>query len=227
MSVLDKFQHWEGDIWEFAEVAESVLQQLGRSDVAAPNIRLIRDYAQRGILSPTTREGKLARYTFQHLKELVAARILVSEGVPLAKIAEQFEHDRDIVIVVLGMPPRPKPVAASARARWEELGGTSASTVPGVSEHRSPYPSPSVNFMRGAVEATGRRQELGQALQRLGSESDVLSPRQLTHLALTDWCTLVIDSDRLRSLSAEEADDLGRAVSAALSDPRIRKGEKP
>ena len=113
MRSLDDYRDWEGTIEDLAALAAKVLPLLGRRDIPPPNVRLIRDYAQRGILSPIDRRGKEGYYGFQHLKELVAARVLVNEGVPLAKIAEQFERDRDIVIITLGLPDAPVPHSAA------------------------------------------------------------------------------------------------------------------
>lgn len=121
------FGNWTGDIFELEQTSHEVLESLGLGHLPAPNIRLIRDYAQRGILRPPERQGKLGLYRAQHLKELVAARILVNEGVPLTKIAEQFEADRDIVLVVLALPAARSLKSTPARARWEALGQAAAS----------------------------------------------------------------------------------------------------
>jgi DNA-binding transcriptional MerR regulator len=218
---LEHLQNWKGDIFQLEQTAVDVLRALGRGTIPAPNIRLIRDYAQRGILSPTERDGKLAQYSFQHLKELVAARILVNDGVPLSKIAEQFELDRDIVLVALALPSSGKPPASAARARWAGLGAAPTASSVAASE------SVGSAFMRRAVEGTGRRVALQQALQRLGAAVQDVKPQQITQVPITDWCSLLIDSARLQALSAEEADDLGRAVAALLSDARLKKREKP
>jgi hypothetical protein len=81
--------------------------------------------------------------------------------------------------------------------------------------------------MRRALEDAGQRMDLQRTLRRLGAPTTEPVPEQLTRLAITDWCALLIDTDRLRGLSLDEADDIGRAIAAALSDPRIRKGDKP
>ena len=68
--------------------------------------------------------------------------------------------------------------------------------------------------------------DLQHTLRRLGASTTEPVAEQLTRLAITDWCWLLVDSERLRTLSLDDADDIGRAIAAALSDPRIRKGEK-
>jgi DNA-binding transcriptional MerR regulator len=219
---IENLENWTGDIFELEQTSQKVLESLGLGHLPAPNIRLIRDYAQRGILSPPERQGKLGLYRAQHLKELVAARILVNEGVPLTKIAEQFEADRDIVLVVLALPAGRSQQSTPARARWESLGQAAASPTAADAPALA-----STAFVRRAVEGTGRRLELQQTLQRLGATPEAVTPQQLTQMRITDWCSLVIDSSRLRSLSPDEAEDLGRVVTALLSDPRFKKGETP
>jgi DNA-binding transcriptional MerR regulator len=225
MRTLDDYRDWEGTIDDLAAASSEVLVLLGQGGVPAPNVRLIRDYAQRGILSPIDRRGKEGYYGYQHLKELVAARVLVNEGVPLAKIAEQFERDRDIVIVTLGLPAA-RPAAATppnaARARWQKLRDEPPPVARGARSEGG-----SAAFMRRALEDAGQRMDLQRTLRRLGAPTTEPVPEQLTRLAITDWCALLIDTDRLRGLSLDEADDIGRAIAAALSDPRIRKGDKP
>lgn len=222
MRSLDDYRDWEGTIEDLAALAAKVLPLLGRRDIPPPNVRLIRDYAQRGILSPIDRRGKEGYYGFQHLKELVAARVLVNEGVPLAKIAEQFERDRDIVIITLGLPDAAAPAPPNAaRARWQALRDTAPPAA------RVPLREPaSTAFMRRTLEGAGQRMDLQHTLRRLGASTTEPVAEQLTRLAITDWCWLLVDSERLRTLSLDDADDIGRAIAAALSDPRIRKGEK-
>lgn len=223
MMPMDPYHDWEGNIDELADTAAEILRKLGRSDVMPPNVRLIRDYAQRGILSQGDRRGKEVYYGFQHLKELVAARILVSEGVPLAKIAEQFDRDRDIVIVTLGVSGvADSHPLSEAKERWRSLG-------PGPPHYRNrtkPASAPaSAAFMQRAFEDAGQKMELHQRLRRLGAESRGPEVDQVARIKITDWCWLLVDAHRLRGLSLEEADDIGRIIAAALTDPRIKKGE--
>ena len=224
MATLDDYADWEGTIDDLVVAAGDVLALLGQSHLPPPNVRLVRDYARREILSPVERRGREGYYGFQHLKELVAARILVNEGVPLAKIAEQFARDRDIAIVALGLPPPEVPAPdTAAAARWRELGerpsedAQAARSGAGVS----------AAFMRRSLEGTSQRMDLHQRLRRLGAETTEPRPEAVTRLALTDWCWLLIDTERLRALTLQEADDIGHAIVAALSDPRIKKRERP
>ncbi len=52
------------------------------------NERLLRHYVSMGVVDKPTREGRDALYGFRHLVQFVAARRLLAEGFPLAKIAK-------------------------------------------------------------------------------------------------------------------------------------------
>ena len=52
------------------------------------NERLVRHYVSVGVVDKPTREGRDAHYGFRHLVQFVAARRLLAEGLPLAKIAK-------------------------------------------------------------------------------------------------------------------------------------------
>ena len=52
------------------------------------NERLVRHYVSVGVVDKSTREGRDALYGFRHLVQFVAARRLLAEGLPLAKIAK-------------------------------------------------------------------------------------------------------------------------------------------
>ena len=52
------------------------------------NERLLRHYVSMGVVDKPSREGRDALYGFRHLVQFVAARRLLAEGLPLAKIAK-------------------------------------------------------------------------------------------------------------------------------------------
>lgn len=52
------------------------------------NERLLRHYVSMGVVDKPSREGRDALYGFRHLVQFVAARRLLAEGFPLAKIAK-------------------------------------------------------------------------------------------------------------------------------------------
>jgi DNA-binding transcriptional MerR regulator len=57
-------------------------------EAAEGNERLLRHYVSIGVVDKPSREGRDALYGFRHLVQFVAARRLLAEGFPLAKIAK-------------------------------------------------------------------------------------------------------------------------------------------
>jgi len=57
-------------------------------EAAEGNERLLRHYVSIGVVDKPSREGRDALYGFRHLMQFVAARRLLAEGFPLAKIAK-------------------------------------------------------------------------------------------------------------------------------------------
>lgn len=234
MRNLDEYSAWQGNIDELVDTANIALQRLGRGRNADLNIRLVRDYAQRGILSPAERRGKEAIYRFQHLNELIAARVLLNDGWPLAKIAEQFQTDRNIVVLPISpddemtrgfvkeMAQEPPPT--SAEDLWKSL--RSGAMAPRHSSPPAPMSSRATQeFASRSMETTTRRSSLHRSLRALGADWDQPPATAVTRIRVTEWCELLLDSDRLRYISLEDAEAIGRAITAALSDPMLRKGK--
>ena len=75
-----KLEGWSGDANELVRLAGEILAARGLADAASePTVRLVRDYAQRGIVSRAERQGKEAIYGYRQLLELVAARVLIDD----------------------------------------------------------------------------------------------------------------------------------------------------
>ena len=71
------------------------------------NERLLRHYVSMGVVDKPTREGRDALYGFRHLVQFVAARRLLAEGFPLAKIAKYTGAvPTDALTVYLEKPDR-------------------------------------------------------------------------------------------------------------------------
>ena len=69
--------------------AQEVAKTLNLDQEAAEgNERLLRHYVSMGVVDKPSREGRDALYGFRHLVQFVAARRLLAEGFPLAKIAK-------------------------------------------------------------------------------------------------------------------------------------------
>ena len=64
-----------------------------------------------------------------------------------------------------------------------------------------------------------------EALRRLGLPEDGPAVEQLTLLAVAPWCQVLVESRRLSRLTIEEAEEIGRAITASLLTV-TRKGIK-
>jgi len=248
---VDEYQDWRGNIDDLVETANVALKRFGRGHDADLNVRLLRDYIARGILSPADdRQGKEAIYGFQHLKELMAARVLRSDGWSLRKIAETFDRDRNIVIMVLDPgydhPRSDEPSAheeermesatirssvGDPRSVWESLAPRSREeeelkkldSQRRMEMRRKVEMERKMAFERHALTTSHSRSTLHHSMRILGSPDERPATTQWTRLDLTEWCQVLVEKRRLRKLSLEEAEAIGRAITAALSDPMIRK----
>ena len=81
------------------------------------------------------------------------------------------------------------------------------------------------DFRARAARLSGIQSEMRDALRRLGLPEDGPAVEQLTLLAIAPWCQVLVESRRLPRLTIEEAEEIGRAVTASLLTA-TRKGTK-
>lgn len=223
---LRHFHNFEGGVDDLALAADSVLASIGESDAddgsGSLNARLIRDYTQRGILSRPERLGKEALYRYQHLVELVAARILLGDGWPLAKVGDYIASARHEDLVALAAPQSP---AKSALKAIKDIRDRSKG-APG----RKAF-APASAPMRGSI--TDRQVRLAELRAKLpihmsritgAHKQPLIADYQSVSLA-EDLHVLIGDA-RLKALTLEEAEAIGKAVAACLIQLRP-KGGKP
>lgn len=221
---LRHFQNFEGGVDDLALAADSVLAAIGEGDgeegANSLNARLIRDYTQRGILSRPERMGKEALYRYQHLVELVAARILLGDGWPLAKVSDYIASTRHEDLVALAAPQSP---AKSALKAIKHIRDRSK----GLAQQKSHASAP----LRGAI--TDHQARLAELRAKLpihmsritgAHKQPLIADYQSVSLA-EDLHVLIGDA-RLKALTLEEAEAIGKAVAACLIQLRP-KGGKP
>ena len=215
---LETFRDFSGSAEDLARTATTICAGLGlgaATDTDELSARLVRDYAQRDILSRPERQGKEAVYTWRHLVELVAARALVADGWPLAKVTQHFALTplEDLLLLVPGQG-RPNPaLAAARRIRADTLG-----------QVREPAPPPP---MQQLASQRQRSADLMFSMKQLTGESAAPRTTQVTRITLDDDIHLLIRTDRLRHLGLDGADALGRAITASIIDLITAKGGKP
>lgn len=209
---------WAGNMDDLIREASGMLQQAGRSDDGELTVRLVRDYIQRGILGPTTRVGREIQFTREQLIRLVAARILLADGWPLSKIVEHFDITASSEIEAL-IPKRSNPaLAALERIRSE---------TPQMDVGPRPlFREASPSFSQRIARASSIQSDLQDALDRLGVGSKGPITEELTLIAVATWCQVLVQTDRLQRLTMEEAEEVGRAITASLLKLATRKGRR-
>ena len=80
---------FQGSAEDLIVTAKEVAKTLNLDqETTEGNERLLRHYVSMGVVDKPSREGRDALYGFRHLVQFVAARRLLAEGLPLAKIAK-------------------------------------------------------------------------------------------------------------------------------------------
>jgi hypothetical protein len=187
------------------------------------------------LVSRGERQGKEAIYGYRQLLEFVAARLLVADGWPLAKIAEHFAHiaDAELHHLISGDGGSTPALAVAQRLRSETQLASRPRQDPSHSfrsEYRGPWADQAAvqftdDFRARAARLSGIQSEMRDALRRLGLPEDGPAIEQLTLLAIAPWCQVLVESRRLTRLTIEEAEEIGRAVTASLLTA-TRKGTK-
>ena len=77
-----------------------------------------------------------------------------------------------------------------------------------------------------AHEISVRRLDLQKNLTGLGNASGRPERRRTIQINLTPWCQVYLDARELARMPAETPEILGNALTQALHEERIRKGEK-
>ena len=77
-----------------------------------------------------------------------------------------------------------------------------------------------------AHDISRRRMDLQRNLTALGNASGAPHRHRTIRLSLTPWCQVYVDARELSRLSADTPEILGNALTQALHEERIRKGEK-
>ena len=102
---IDKL--WEGQQTNLLNSKNTCFDKNLISRDQEPNVRLIRDYVSRGIISKPRKEGKEVVFGYIQLIEFLACRTLINDGWPLKKIANDFQKSTidEIKLIIPGETP--------------------------------------------------------------------------------------------------------------------------
>lgn len=234
--ILEALSDWEGDVEHLAHLGGQWCAMLRIEEHPDLTVRLVRDYAQRGILDRPRREGKTAIYGWEHLVRLLAARLLLRDGWPLQKIADEFTilSLTEIRALLPGSGPSQATMIRSSMDRdrtdpaLDALRAIRSRGVerPGAASGRFTNAS-AFSRKPQITERAALQQDLAASRQALGEGAAVVPPRAYTRLEIVSGVELHIETARLRSLGRADADAIARTVLASLLDPRLRREDKP
>ena len=102
------------------------------------------------------------------------------------------------------------------------------SSIDGAKPRMSREPQEEGTFAvsRQAARRTSIQQEMQSALRKIGLPEDGPATEEITLIAITPWFQALLQKDRIRSLTLEEAEEIGKAVSASLTKLILKRGER-
>jgi DNA-binding transcriptional MerR regulator len=210
MLVFTLSSDWTGTAAQLAEALAAVLPRYALSPEPLPSERLIRFYVTSGVLQRPQRDGREALFGQRQAIEFLAARALLEDGWPLAKVGEYLPTQTDEALVAL-LPQR-----ATKKTKAQELvehfqRGEVVSSAP-VS---LPAPAPNPVLLK-------QRQVVREAQRELATEGVVREVR--LRLTLTPWCEVSLVQTALESVTAEQVESAAELFRAALRGELARKG---
>ena len=236
LSLPDELTDWRGTAAELADKLNDVLAGIPSlaDDSGSANERLVRHYVQVGVLSAPEREGREAMFGLRQIVEFLAARYLLKDGWPLAKIAELVSTSGVEGLTQMIPTDRPRTRAEEVVAKYRTQG---RSRVPAASFALTPQSAPTAK--RAAVQQamkletplaraagiTRRRVSLEENLKALGNPEGRPDRSRLVRIELTPWCHVHVDVAKLGEMSEDTPDILGAALTQALQEERIQKGK--
>lgn len=208
----DKPKTWSGNLDAFVAKCSELLRahELSQSEILS--VRLVRDYMSRGILGEPSKSGRELVFEYPHVVRLVAARILLADGWSLAKIREHFDLSTADEIEALLPGGRNRALEALSVLRAEV-------------QPSAPVQASATVFMR-AAQTSSMQLEMRDALKRLGLPQDGPATEEITLIAIAPWFQALVGTDHLRRMTLDEAEEIGRAVSASIATLIMKKGSK-
>lgn len=217
--MLEKFASWQGNLENLIYEATKISAEFSLNSDSEISVRMVRDYIQRGILGEVDKSGRELEFNYSHLLKLVLSRVLLQDGWSLRKIAEHFDFaDLEELEELF---PNDDNLALSTVRRLRSSVKSPEQVSMSMSE-----PGPRFGMSKRVARRTSIQQEMRQALRKLGLPEEGPATEELTLLAIAPWFQILMDKRRLKSLTHEEAEDLGKAVTASLTQLVLKRGER-
>jgi DNA-binding transcriptional MerR regulator len=235
LSLPDELAEWRGTAIELADKCNELLASVPSlaDDAGAANERLMRHYVQVGVLTPPEREGREALFGVRQVVEFLATRYLLKDGWSLAKAGELVRSTNEAELTHFIPTERPRTRAEEAVARYR-MGVRDDAVMPmpamaaprpmATSTHVPP-PMSRANPLERAAGISQRRVSLEENLKALGNDEGRPDRRRVVRITLAPWCQVEIDARELEAMGDETPGILGTALTQALQDERIKKGD--
>ena len=196
---------WSGNIEELVTHANKRLERIGKSASSTQGpltIRVIRDYIQRGLLGEIERSGKESVFYYENLTRLLATRILLSDGWPLAKIREHLDLS-SLASIESIIPQYENEAVRSVKRIWGEI--------------KQKIPEPTAELISDSIaKVSAFKVELSAQSKKQGEGREHPMPEQWTRIKPNYWCQVLVRSDRVSRATIIEAEEIGRAVTASI-----------
>ena len=215
-------KNWQGTAEALADHAKGWMRLKRIGDPSfEPNERLVRDYVSRGILSKPERKGKEAIFGFEQLAQFLACRAVIDDGWPLSKISEDFQVSSlvDILNLIPGETANEDALSLVESFKTSAFSDSTAEKIrsPRISASMaSAEDTRSANFLKRRRESYETRADIKEVLKRLGSDFGNVIREDFTAYQLASWLVLLIDREKARGITREEAEDIGKGITAAL-----------
>ncbi|BAH77667.1 hypothetical protein [Solidesulfovibrio magneticus] len=214
--LLQKFSRWEGTAAELAALLLTLTPETGlENDSITANERLVRNYVQLGILRKPERRGKEAYFGVRQIIEYLAARILLNDGWPLAKIAEMTSEAS--IDELTDLLPRQN-IKNRAQNLVEQFKQRSGIIDNDTCRHPISYCR-----KRPTVISSSHNNDLPSPLPNKLIHS---KRRDVVCLELTSWCHLYADIEGIENMEPDTAELLGNALTELLKIEHAKKGDR-
>jgi hypothetical protein len=186
------------------------------------NIRLIRDYVVREFIPRPERVGRESRFGLDHLVHLLAIRALLRSqkwSLPAIKASFLNTGTQELMGGIL------QPVMQLIIAEYDKARRAEPKRAPSASDRvRTPELNPAQLLIQQFKAPTGHGEPDVSLTHMALSARRVASPALQTstsisrklHVELEPWCEVVIDAQRMKSLTGEEIERLGEALKSRL-----------
>ena len=203
---------------DFVRIASGLLVTLGIERPDTQGLfelkdRLVRYYTSAGALRRPGREGKEARYGYEHLVQLLVTRQLLNEGWPLAKAAD-FIQAHDLRHLESLLPDHDTPFG---EARRTPRSRTRAETeLIGIRE----------SMMTFEESAMRENLSMQSTMRALGNPSGRPEWKDAASIDITPWCTVIVNMNELKQIPPGSAELVGEALAHALNRLRMTRRER-